>query len=263
MRNEVEIDAVVAYLFANSEDHEPAIGFPGRGNAANGQRIFESVGCLGCHIAGDETREEAGPRRTFGQTPAGHRRQDQLRVAVRLDPEPAPLQPRDVHAGSAAERLRGRRPRHLSHGADRRGRGRGGRDLRARGHRRGAAGLHAGHRAVRRGAGGHRRHEPRGAPARSRPAGDRALRLLQLPRDRRVRGCPAHRHRALAGRAASCFRSSTSRSFTREEVPHTKRDWINQKLLDPRIYDRGRIPAGRSRSCACPTSASPRPRRGC
>ena len=67
VRNEVEIDAVVAYLFANSSEHEPEIRFPGRGNAENGQRIVESVGCLGCHITGDEGREVAGPRRTFGQ----------------------------------------------------------------------------------------------------------------------------------------------------------------------------------------------------
>ncbi|MBM62197.1 MAG: hypothetical protein CL484_04535 [Acidobacteria bacterium] len=67
VRNEVEIDAVVAYLFENSSEHELAIPFPGRGNAENGQRIVESVGCLGCHIVGAEEREASGPRRTFGQ----------------------------------------------------------------------------------------------------------------------------------------------------------------------------------------------------
>ena len=67
VRNEVEIDAVVAYLFATSEDHEFAVANPGPGNAEEGQRIVESVGCLACHITGGETREAAGPRRTFGQ----------------------------------------------------------------------------------------------------------------------------------------------------------------------------------------------------
>ncbi len=67
VRNEVEIDAVVAYLFANSDDHEFAVANPGPGNAEEGQRLVESVGCLACHITGDETREAAGPRRTFGQ----------------------------------------------------------------------------------------------------------------------------------------------------------------------------------------------------
>ena len=67
VRNEVEIDAVVAYLFANSEEHEFAVPNPRRRDAENGQRLVESVGCLACHITGAETREVAGPRRTFGQ----------------------------------------------------------------------------------------------------------------------------------------------------------------------------------------------------
>jgi mono/diheme cytochrome c family protein len=67
VRNEVEIDAVAAYLFANSDDHEFAVAGPRRGNAENGKMIVESVGCLACHITGDQTREASGPRRTFGQ----------------------------------------------------------------------------------------------------------------------------------------------------------------------------------------------------
>ncbi len=66
-RNEVEIDAVVAYLFANSEDHRYFVASPPRGNAERGEEIVESVGCLGCHINDDMDRLEAGPRRTFGQ----------------------------------------------------------------------------------------------------------------------------------------------------------------------------------------------------
>ena len=67
VRNEVEIDAVVAYLFANAEDHEMAVSDPRPGDAENGRQIVESVGCLACHVTGDESREDAGPRRTFGQ----------------------------------------------------------------------------------------------------------------------------------------------------------------------------------------------------
>ena len=66
-RAEVEIDSVVAYLFANSEDHEFAVRPPPRGSAARGEEIVASVGCLACHIVGDESRLEAGSRRTFGQ----------------------------------------------------------------------------------------------------------------------------------------------------------------------------------------------------
>ncbi|MDP6581592.1 MAG: c-type cytochrome [Vicinamibacterales bacterium] len=67
VRNEVEIDAVVAYLYANSEEHELAVSNPRRGDAENGQQIVEAVGCLACHVTGGETRQAAGPRRTFGQ----------------------------------------------------------------------------------------------------------------------------------------------------------------------------------------------------
>jgi mono/diheme cytochrome c family protein len=67
VRNEVEIDAAVAYLFANSEKHELAVKSPARGDAASGQKIVRSIGCLGCHVLDEKTRLEAGPRRTFGQ----------------------------------------------------------------------------------------------------------------------------------------------------------------------------------------------------
>ena len=66
-RNEAEIDAVVAYLFANSDDHEYAVTSPPSGDAVQGREVVESVGCLACHINDDMDRLFAGPRRTFGQ----------------------------------------------------------------------------------------------------------------------------------------------------------------------------------------------------
>ena len=66
-RNEAEIDAVVAYLFAHSDDHEFADPAPPSGDAVRGEEIVNGVGCLGCHITEGESRLEAGPRRTFGQ----------------------------------------------------------------------------------------------------------------------------------------------------------------------------------------------------
>ena len=67
VRNEVEIDATVAYLFANSDDHEFAVASPPSGDAANGEALINSVGCLACHITEDLDRLAAGARRTFGQ----------------------------------------------------------------------------------------------------------------------------------------------------------------------------------------------------
>jgi mono/diheme cytochrome c family protein len=67
VRNEVEINAVTAYLFANSSEHQFAAGNPPRGDAKAGEQIVKGVGCLGCHVIGEGDRTELGPRRTFGQ----------------------------------------------------------------------------------------------------------------------------------------------------------------------------------------------------
>lgn len=61
------IAAVTAYLFSVGEPYAPAVPNPPRGDAARGARTLRDVGCLGCHIVGDEPRAEAGLRRTFGQ----------------------------------------------------------------------------------------------------------------------------------------------------------------------------------------------------
>ena len=67
VRNEAEIDAIVAYLFANSEHQDPAVKSPPRGDAKRGEEIVKSIGCQGCHVVGEGNRSEIGPRRTFGQ----------------------------------------------------------------------------------------------------------------------------------------------------------------------------------------------------
>jgi cbb3-type cytochrome oxidase cytochrome c subunit len=67
VRNEVEIDAAVAYLFANTEQYEFAVKSTPHGDAKSGEQIVKAVGCQGCHLVGEGKREEVGPRRTFGQ----------------------------------------------------------------------------------------------------------------------------------------------------------------------------------------------------
>jgi mono/diheme cytochrome c family protein len=66
-RNEVEINAVAAYLFANADKHEFAVKNPPHGDAKSGEQIVKSIGCQGCHVVGEGSRADAGPRRTFGQ----------------------------------------------------------------------------------------------------------------------------------------------------------------------------------------------------
>ncbi|MCC7417668.1 MAG: c-type cytochrome [Acidobacteria bacterium] len=67
VRNEAEIDAITAYLFASAEAYQPAEASPPRGDAAAGEALVKSVGCLGCHVVGEGERDQIGPRRTFGQ----------------------------------------------------------------------------------------------------------------------------------------------------------------------------------------------------
>jgi mono/diheme cytochrome c family protein len=67
VRNEAEINGIVSYLFANTEKHEFAVKSPGHGDAKNGEKIVKEIGCQGCHVVGEGSREQAGPRRTFGQ----------------------------------------------------------------------------------------------------------------------------------------------------------------------------------------------------
>jgi len=68
VRNEAEINGIVAYLFANGDkDYQPAVKNPGHGDAKNGEKIVKEIGCQGCHVVGEGSREQAGPRRTFGQ----------------------------------------------------------------------------------------------------------------------------------------------------------------------------------------------------
>jgi mono/diheme cytochrome c family protein len=67
VRNEAEISAIVAYLFANTEKYEAAVKNPSHGDAKRGEEIVKSIGCQGCHVVGEGKRDEIGPRRTFGQ----------------------------------------------------------------------------------------------------------------------------------------------------------------------------------------------------
>ena len=67
VRNEVEINAAVAYLFANDEAYTFPVPSPPRGNATQGEQIVRNIGCLGCHVLDEKDRTTAGPRRTFGQ----------------------------------------------------------------------------------------------------------------------------------------------------------------------------------------------------
>ncbi|HCI44067.1 MAG TPA: hypothetical protein DE315_00830 [Candidatus Omnitrophica bacterium] len=69
-RNEQEIHAIVAYLFANNPEY-PAASIPLEGAIQKGKEIVSSVGCMGCHrieprdpseaLTRDTLRREQGP----------------------------------------------------------------------------------------------------------------------------------------------------------------------------------------------------------
>jgi mono/diheme cytochrome c family protein len=67
VRNEAEINAAVAYLFANSEEYTFPVASPPKGDPKSGEEIVRSIGCMGCHVLDEKDRTTAGPRRTFGQ----------------------------------------------------------------------------------------------------------------------------------------------------------------------------------------------------
>lgn len=67
VRNEVELNAAVSYLFKNSDDYKPAVASPPSGDVASGKKLVDSIGCMGCHVTDEKDRAKAGPHRTFGQ----------------------------------------------------------------------------------------------------------------------------------------------------------------------------------------------------
>ena len=68
VRNEIEINAVAAYAVRQQRaSREFAVKNPPRGDAQAGEKVVKAIGCQGCHVVGEGTREAAGPRRTFGQ----------------------------------------------------------------------------------------------------------------------------------------------------------------------------------------------------
>ena len=238
VRNEVEIAGVVAYLFANSDEHTYAVQRPFRGNADNGQRIVESVGCLGCHITGDETRREAGPRRTFGQPllAVGSKTSFEWLFDWVRDPKHyssetfmPDLRLTDAEVADVATYLSGMT------GADGTGPGASydATDV--------DAVLLDYMRSIV-------PYEEAQADLAAMSADDR---LLDIGRRAIGRyGCYSC-HEINGFEDVQPIGTELSQEGSKllpqfdfafvHEIPHTKRDWINQKLLQPRIYDRGRI----------------------
>ena len=238
VRNEVEIGAVVAYLFANSEEHRPALQRPTRGDPARGQQLVESVGCLACHVMGEESREISGPRRTFGQPLVGLGDKtsyewlfDWVRNPKHYSPETymPDLRLTDTQVADVATYLVGLR-------------GEGGVGARASyGEADVDAVLLDYMRSIV-------PFEEATADLAAMTAKERQLDLGRRAIGRY--GCSGcHEIRGFEdaqpigvelSQEGSKLLPQFDFAFV-HEIPHTKRDWIKQKLLAPRIFDRGRI----------------------
>ena len=109
VRNEAEINAIVAYLFANAEKHEFAVKNPPRGDAKAGEGIVKSIGCLG--LPRRRRRQAQRDRTAAHVRPAARerRQQDDLRVDLQLGSRSQALQPGHLHAQPAVDRRAGGR----------------------------------------------------------------------------------------------------------------------------------------------------------
>lgn len=55
-----EAEAITAYLVHIAEEYRPVRTYPGGGNPLRGRQLVEEVGCLGCHVIGDDDRLRQG-----------------------------------------------------------------------------------------------------------------------------------------------------------------------------------------------------------
>lgn len=59
MLTDEESVAVASYLLAKSQKYEPVHNYSGAGNAENGQKLFNEIGCRGCHSADSDAKTYA------------------------------------------------------------------------------------------------------------------------------------------------------------------------------------------------------------
>ena len=237
VRNEVEINAAVAYLFANTEKHEFAVKNPPHGDAKSGEQIVKSIGCQGCHVVGEGKREEVGPRRTFGQPleNIGNKTTYEWVFNWVRDPKhynPSTYMPNlrltDQQAADVATYLMTLKQA-------------GGDAAKAtftrEGRRRRAARLLQGGLAGRGREGGGREARRESQAARSRPESDQPVRLLQLPRHQGLREDAVDRH-------GSVRRGQQARHAARLRVHHGHSAHVEDRLVPAEAAQPARVRQG-------------------
>ena len=241
VRNEVEINAIVAYLFANAEKHEFAVKNPPRGDAKSGEQIVKSIGCQGCHVVGEGTRDEVGPRRTFGQPleNIGNKTTYEWIYNWVRDPKhysPATYMPNlrltDAQVADVAtypvdaegrRRATRRRRRPTQKAAD---------DV-LLDYLKNVMPFEDAKAQLA-------KMDARAEAGRARAARDQPLRLLQLPRHQGLREGAVDRHRPV-GRGQQAGHAARLRVHHRHPAHVEDRRGSTRKLHDPRIFDKGRV----------------------
>ena len=118
VRNEAEINAIVAYLFANSGEARVRRQEPAARRREGGEKIVKSIGCQGCHVVGEGHARGSRPAPDVRPAAREHRQQDDLRVDLQLGARSEALQPGDLHAEPAPDRCAGGRRGDLSDDAE-------------------------------------------------------------------------------------------------------------------------------------------------
>ena len=254
-RNEAEINAIAAYLFANAE-HARVRGEESR-RTATPSAARRSSSRSAVRAATSSAKDRVRGRAAADLRPAAreHRQQDHLRVDLQLGPRSEALQPGDLHAEPAPDRRAGGRRRDLPGRPQGAGRRHGEGDARRQGHRRRAARLHEERDALRGREGADREDEPGAEAARARAARDQPLRLLQLPRHQGLREGAVDRHRPL-GRGQQAGHAPRLRVHHRHPA-HLEDGVVRAQAARPARSSTRAACCSRSRSCACRTSTSP------
>jgi cytochrome c2 len=243
LRDDVEAEAVVRYLLERSKPY-PALPPPrGSGDAARGKWVVDNRGCKACHVVGADDKGEGRPRAHFGPelNQIGSKLTLEWLYAWIRDPKAMwpdtkmpDLRLSDPEALDAATYLLTlRNPAFEKLPLP---------DLEAPAARQMLEGLTY----------EYLRKETTTAEAKERLARmDEAARYAYMGGKLIARygcfgchdGTPGFENAQRIGTELSTWASKllTQLDFGFVDIPHTKHDWLREKLRDPRVYDQGKV----------------------
>ena len=232
-------------LPAGQRDGARRYAAPPAGDLAAGRKTFETVGCLGCHRVGDDKR---GMDTLHGRVlphprpqPRRHRQQGQRRLALRLGAGPQGLLARHADAEPAAHRQGGGGHHRLPDEPQERRLPRAGRGRRSTPAVRDAI--------VARAPAGRQRARQAGRPADREAWTTSSARCSSARRRSRRYGCfGCHEIKGFEKATPIGVELTEQGSklverldfgYEHGQIPHTLPGWVNRKVMEPRVFDRG------------------------